>query len=147
VKYTIITLTTVLTMLCCVAPAPASAQAIAGGACRPVAERTGDVGCWIVAHEPVGEFNQSQVFWYLDTFQTREEAEAAKSVRSTVVEALGKVWLLTIENADWRAPGGDRVSNIGPIPISPGIYSAQYMEAVFSPGMTSATHTHSGPEA
>ena len=146
-KNTATALTTVMTMLCSFWSAPALAQAIAGGTCRPVAERTEDVGCWIVAHEPVGEFNQSQVFWHLDNFQTREAAEAAKSARSTVVEALGKVWLLTIENADWRAPGGNRVSDIGPIPISPGIYSAQYMEAVFSPGMTSATHTHAGPEA
>jgi quercetin dioxygenase-like cupin family protein len=26
-------------------------------------------------------------------------------------------------------------------------YSAQYMEAVFTPGMTAPTHRHSGPEA
>lgn len=147
VKATTTTLTTILAMLCCFASAPALAQGIAEGGCKPAAERTQDLGCWIVAHQPVGEFDQSQVFWHLDTFPTRQAAEAAKSVRSTVVEALGKVWLLTIENADWRARGGERVSDIGPIPISPGMYSAQYMEAVFSPGMTSATHTHSGPEA
>ena len=30
-----------------------SAQPVAGGACNPVSERTRDVGCWIIAHEPV----------------------------------------------------------------------------------------------
>jgi len=34
------------------------------------------------------------------------------------------------------------------LPIKAGeIYSAQYMEAIFQPGMTAAAHTHSGPEA
>ena len=39
------------------------------------------------------------------------------------------------------------MAEIGPLPIKPGDYSVQYMEAVFEPGMTSATHRHSGPEA
>ena len=125
----------------------AQAQAVAGGACRPVSERTGEVGCWILANQPVGHIAQSQIFWLLDAYPSREAAEAAKSARGTVVQALGKVWLLTIEDMGWRGPGGERVAQIGPLPISPGAYSAQYMEAVFTPGMTSATHTHAGPEA
>jgi quercetin dioxygenase-like cupin family protein len=65
-----------------------------------------------------------------------------------VVDALGKVWLLSIEQAGWRATGGQRVAEIGPLPVKAGEnYSAQYMEAIFTPGMTSSVHTHSGPEA
>jgi hypothetical protein len=26
--------------------------------CKPVAERTGEVGCWIIAHQPVGQLNK-----------------------------------------------------------------------------------------
>jgi quercetin dioxygenase-like cupin family protein len=125
----------------------ASAQAIPGGVCRPVSERKAEVGCWIIAHLPVGQFTQSQIFWHLDAYPTRDAAEAAKGPRGAVVEALGKVWLLTIEDAGWRASGGERVAEIGPLPISPGNYSAQYMEAVFTPGMTAPAHTHAGPEA
>jgi hypothetical protein len=125
----------------------ASAQDVPGG-CRDVRERKTEVGCWIIANVPVGQFTQSKVFWHLDAYQTRDAAEAAKSsLRSVVVEALGKVWLLTIEDAGWRASGGERVAEIGPLPISPGNYSVQYMEAVFTPGMTARAHTHAGPEA
>lgn len=117
--------------------------------CRPAAERTGDLGCWIMADEAVGRLTQSQVFWYLDVYPSKAAAVAAKGPRGTVVESLGKIWLLTIEEADWQTPSrGQRIAKIGPLPIrADGTYSAQYMEAIFNPGMTSAAHDHSGPEA
>ncbi len=117
-------------------------------ACRPVSERTGEVGCWIMARHPVGQLEQSQVFWHLDTYPTRPAAEAAKGPRSTVIEALGKVWLLTIEDAGWRPSGGERIAEVGPIPITAGeSYIAQYSETILNPGTTTSTHIHSGPEA
>jgi hypothetical protein len=66
-----------------------------------------------------------------------------------VVEALGKFWLLTIEKSEWRPTlKGERVAEIGPIPVNAGgEYSATFMEAIFTPGMTSEVHNHSGPEA
>lgn len=66
-----------------------------------------------------------------------------------VVESLGKLWLLSIEDKGWRPPaGGERIAEIGPLPINATeAYSAQYMEAIFSPGMTAPAHIHSGPEA
>jgi len=65
-----------------------------------------------------------------------------------VVESLGKIWLLTIEKAQWQSPTGKRIAEIGPLPVVDGEeYSAQYMEAILNPGMTSAIHTHPGPEA
>jgi len=126
----------------------ALAQPVPGGVCKPISERTGEVGCWIIAHEPIGQLNQSQVFWHLDVYPTRAAAEEAKGSQGTVVESLGKVWLLTIADADWRPQGGDRIAEIGPLPVTAGEnYSAQYMEAIFTPGMTASAHTHSGPEA
>jgi len=136
-----------LCSLACVLCGEAAAQPIQGGICRPVSERDQEIGCWIISNDPVGEFTGNEVFWHLDNFETREAAEAAKGRRSTVLQALGKIWLLTIEDADWRPSGGQHVGTIGPLPISPGAYTAQYMEAVFTPGMTAPTHTHSGPEA
>jgi quercetin dioxygenase-like cupin family protein len=134
---------------------PAAAQqhhAVGGGGnCRPASERTGELGCWIMADEPVGRLARAQVSWHLDAFPTRAAAEAAKGPGGAVVEALGKVWLMTVADAGWRpAPGGggERVAEIGPLPVTAGeSYSAQYMEAVFTPGMTAPTHVHSGPEA
>ena len=110
-------------------------------------ERDQEVGCWILSNDPIGELSERPVFWHLDSFATREAAEAAKGRRGTVLQALGKVWLLTIEGANWHASGGQHISTIGPLPITPGAYAVQYMEAVFTPGMTAPTHTHSGPEA
>jgi quercetin dioxygenase-like cupin family protein len=126
----------------------AFAQPAPGGVCKLVAERTGEVGCWIIAHDPVGQLTHSQTFWHLDTYATRAQAEAAKGPRGTVVESLGKIWLLSIEDAGWRPPAGERVAEIGPLPvIANKTYSAQYMEAIFTPGMVAPTHTHPGPEA
>jgi quercetin dioxygenase-like cupin family protein len=119
-----------------------------GGACRAVSERTGEVGCWIIAHEALEQLPQPQMVWYLDTFPTRAAAEAAKGPRGTVVEALGKAWLLTIEKTGWQPSSGERVAEIGPLPVVAGEkYSAQYMEVTFTPGMTSSVHRHGGPEA
>ena len=51
-------------------------------------------------------------------------------------------------DAGWKPTGGKRVAEMGPLPIRAGdSYSAQYMEAIFSPGMTAPSHTHPGPEA
>jgi quercetin dioxygenase-like cupin family protein len=87
-------------------------------------------------------------FWHLDRFPTRAAAEAAKRPGAAVVEALGNIWLMTIANAAFRAESGDHIAHIGPLPVSETIdYSATYMEAIFTPGMESSTHTHSGPEA
>ena len=119
------------------------------GVCKPVSQRTTEVGCWIVAHEAVGQLPRSEVYWYLDVYPSREAAEAAKGPRGTVVASLGKVWLLSIEDANWRSPpGGERVAEIGPLQVTAGAnYSAQYLEAIFAPGMTAPAHTHAGPEA
>jgi quercetin dioxygenase-like cupin family protein len=55
---------------------------------------------------------------------------------------------MTIDEEAWRPAKGQRIARIGPLPISAGEkYSAQYMEAIFTPGMTSSVHNHPGPEA
>jgi len=116
--------------------------------CKPMSQRTGELGCWITANAMLGQLPQPPVFWHLDTYSTRAEAQAAMGPRGTVVESLGKVWLLTIDVAGWRPAGGVRVAEIGPLPVSTDArYTAQYMEAVFAPGMTAPAHRHSGPEA
>lgn len=71
------------------------------GVCKPVSERTTEMGCWILVDQPVGRIDQGQIFWHLDVYPTRSTAEKAKGPRGTVIESLGKVWLLTIEKAGW----------------------------------------------
>lgn len=126
---------------------PLLSQPAEGGVCRLASERKTEVGCWILANDDVGVLREPQVVWHLDVYQTRDAALAAKGAHGTVVEALGKVWLLSIEPAGWRPAGAQHVAEIGPIPIHAGdAYSAQYMEAVFTPGMTAPAHRHGGPE-
>ncbi len=116
--------------------------------CRPVSQRTGEVGCWIMIDAALGPLPRAPLFWHLDSYPTRIAAEAAKGPRGTVVESLARVWLFTIERAGWRPPTGERVAEIGPLPVRADLeYSAQYMEAIFTPGMTAPAHHHSGAEA
>lgn len=120
-----------------------------GGICIPMSERAGrEFGCFIVATLAIGPLDAARTFWHLSTFPDRTAAEGARDPRSsTVVESLGKVWLFTIAEAGWRPSGGLHVAEIGPLPVATGVaYTAQYMEAVFRPGMKSIVHRHSGPE-
>src|SRR2546427_3033736 len=67
--------------------------------CRPVSERTGEAGCWIMASEPLGQLSRSAVFWHLDNYPTRAPAEAGKGPPGTVVEAPGEGLAFTIRLA------------------------------------------------
>jgi quercetin dioxygenase-like cupin family protein len=119
-----------------------------GGRCVPVSERAGrELGCYVMVSEVLGRLGQTPVFWHLDVYPNRAEADAAKGPRGTVVQSLGKLWLFTIAEAGWRPSKGEHVAEIGPLPINADTsYTAMYMEAVFQPGMKSAVHRHSGPE-
>ena len=126
------------------------AQGVIGpsGVCKPASMRTQQVGCWIMADDPIGRLTKSSVFWTLDVYRTRPEAEADKGPRGTVLESFGKVWLLNIEYQKSKPTRGSRAAEIGPLSVIPGEqYSVQYMEATFNPGMTAPEHIHSGPEA
>jgi len=125
------------------------------GICRPVVERTSEIGCWILTDHPVGRIAQGDVYWHLDSYADSAEAqramgaEGAAGAHSVIVRSLGKSWLMTIDVAGWRPRHpGVHVADIGPLHVTPGKeYSATFMEAIMTPGMTSSVHRHSGPEA
>lgn len=115
--------------------------------CKPLSQKTGETGCWILANQPLGT-PDNLVYWTIDVFSTKAAAEQAKGDHGIVVESLGKIWLLTIGKKPELYSQGKRVTQIGPLPIEKGrSYSAQYMEATLQPGMVSKTHLHSGVEA
>ena len=119
----------------------AQGVAVEGGVCKPVSHRTQEVGCWILADDQIGQFAGSGVFWYLDGYSTRAAAQMDKGPHGIVIESLGKIWLMTIEGDSWRPPRGNRIARIGPLTITENEkYSAQYMEAVFTRGMTAPEH-------
>jgi quercetin dioxygenase-like cupin family protein len=130
-------------------PTALVAQAQSFGVCKPVAERQSDIGCWILTDKSVGRAKGSEVYWHLDTYRDSVQAERASGGHGVVVRALGKTWLMTIARARPAVShSGTHVASIGPLHVKPGTeYSALFMEAIFTPGMTSAVHRHSGPEA
>ena len=126
----------------------AQGVAVSGDPCKPASTRTQEVGCWILADDPIGQLTRPEVFWHLDAYPSRLAAQADKGPRGVIVESFNKVWLMTIESEVWKSAHGDHIAEIGPLPIVAGEnYSAQYMEADFTPGMTAPAHMHSGPEA
>jgi len=121
------------------------------GICRPVTQRTSEIGCWILTDHSVGRISAGSVYWHLDRYRDSAAAERARGGegRGVVIQSLGKAWLMTIDSAGWRpAHPGVHVADIGPLRVTAGTsYSATFMEAIMTPGMTSAVHRHSGPEA
>jgi hypothetical protein len=101
--------------------------------CVPVGERNGrEVGCYILLSEHLGEIHKNAVFWSLYNFSNRAAAEAVKQPGETVFESLGKIWLSHIGDSGWEVKGGERVAEIGPLHVKPGVnYHAMYMEAIF----------------
>jgi quercetin dioxygenase-like cupin family protein len=88
------------------------------------------------------------VFWTLDVYPDRESAQAASGPGSTVLNALDRVWLLSVGDKPAPSAKGKRMTQIGPLPIKANEeYTAQYRESIMKPGAVSRTHVHSGPEA
>ena len=92
----------------------------ADSVCKPILQRTGDVGCWVITDAPVGVSAQASTYWHLDRYPTRAAASADKGPAGTVFESLGRVWLSTIATQDWRARHGEHVADIGPLPVNAG---------------------------
>jgi quercetin dioxygenase-like cupin family protein len=115
--------------------------------CKPVSQKTGETGCWILTSRPLG-VAEGPVYWTIDVFPTKELAEQEKGPQGTVVASLGKVWLLTVGAKSQVSPHASRVAEIGPLSVAKErAYVARYMEATLQPGMVSETHLHSGIEA
>jgi quercetin dioxygenase-like cupin family protein len=126
----------------------AAAQTEKLESCKPVTERSGPEGCWILASTPLGRLPERPVFWTLDVYPDRESAQAASGPGSTVLNALDQVWLLRVGDKPAPPSKGKRMTQIGPLPIKANEeYTAQYRESIMKPGAVSRTHVHSGPEA
>jgi quercetin dioxygenase-like cupin family protein len=132
-------------ILCLSGTAAAQTQKLES--CKPVVERTAPEGCWILASTPLGKLPERPIYWTLDVYPDRDAAKAAAGTGSTVLEALDRVWLLTVGDKPAPPLKGKRLSQIGPLPVKADEdYTAQYRESIMKPGAVSKTHLHSGPE-
>src|SRR3954451_22615488 len=95
--------------------------ALASPGCVPVAERQIERGCYILVADPLGELPARPLHWHIDAYPSRAAAEAGREPRGTVVEALGRVWLMSIAEAGYRARGGEHGAEIGPLPTTAGM--------------------------
>jgi hypothetical protein len=130
----------------------AAEAAAAQVTCVPVAERAGQaLGCFITAREELGTLpRDSALYWHITAYPSLDAAAAAavKAPRSTAVTSLGRHWLFTIANAEWRPRRGRRMARVGPLPLVDAAgFAAVYMEGIFQPGMQTRAHRHPGMEA
>jgi hypothetical protein len=103
---------------------------------RPLAERK-------VTDLPAGE-----LFWRIETYPSRTDAQAAAGPWSLVAESAGKVWLFTLGAAGSASAGGSKVSEVGPIPrVAAQQYLLRINEASGPPGSVTRVHSHPGSEA
>jgi quercetin dioxygenase-like cupin family protein len=115
--------------------------------CVPVSERQMERGCYVLVSEALGEQPRTPLFWQIDSFPTKAAAESAKGPRGTVMEALGKIWLLSIAEEGYRPTGGTHAAEIGPLLTDAATrYVAAYMQAIMAPGAETGVHHHPGPE-
>src|SRR5215203_428495 len=89
-----------------------------GGTCVAASERaTFQFGCFITARTILRDLPSGPLFWHLDRYPDNAAAEAAKGPNGTVVQSFGTVWLFTIAVAGWKPSTGERVAEIGPLPL------------------------------
>ncbi len=102
----------------------------------------------LLSHKHLPKLPAGPLYWHLDEFRSKADAERSAVQTSSVVESFGSIWLFTLERAAWRPRAGRHVSTIGPLPVKAArTYSAEYLRSVFLPGATAPLHVHSGPEA
>jgi quercetin dioxygenase-like cupin family protein len=111
-------------------------------------ERKGKDGCSIVEKKVLPEGLKGPVYWHIDRFDSAESARAAVGPTSVALVAAGNWWLLTIEPKTSDHHGGRHVTQVGPLHLPPASrYAMQVQSSLFSPGMYSLPHHHSGVEA
>jgi hypothetical protein len=101
-----------------------------------------------LAERKVTELPAGPLFWRLENFSTREQAQAAAGQWGLVAESGGKVWLFTLGPYGGSTAGGTKVAEVGPIAK---VVATQYLlrinEGSGPPGSVTPVHTHPGSEA
>ena len=72
--------------------------------CRPISERTRELGCWIIVDDGVGQLPQAPMFWHLDSYPTRAArlrvSEASGGISSSSVsDGCGRTRWISVSQA------------------------------------------------
>ncbi len=119
----------------------------AGTVCQPANGREGQPGCWVLATAQISP-SATPLYWHVYEIGSDEQARQSAGAPGTIVRALGRTWLMDVAGEEWRASAGRHVASVGPLQLlSTAPHTASFMEATFTPGMSSRIHRHPGPEA
>ncbi len=80
-------------------------------------KRPADTECAILMHKNFAALPQGLLVWRFENFPITEAARNASTLASAVVEAGGKVWLLTLAAKGSRSKGGTFVAKTLHTPI------------------------------
>src|SRR4051812_7028303 len=101
-----------------------------------------------VAEKKVAELPKGPLFWRVEKFPGKAEAQAGSGSHGLVVEAFDNVWLFTLGQQGQASPGAHKVADIGPLPEATAPqYLLRVNEGSGAPGSTTSVHTHPGSEA
>lgn len=129
-----------------------SAQPLSGCDDAPTGRRPAGANCAVLARKQFTTLPEGPLGLRFENFSTTEAAQHAATAASAVVEAAGKVWLLTLGSRGQRSQAGTFVAEVGPVPAVPpaASYVLEVAEAEFGPdqraAVARAVHTHPGPE-
>lgn len=106
-----------------------------------------NVNCALLQRKNIDRLPPGPLVWRFENFSTPGAARTASTPASAVVEAQGKVWLITLGAPGDRSKGATFVAESEPLPPIPAgpSYEIVFGEADLSPGAV-MTHKHSGPE-
>ena len=101
-----------------------------------------------VAEKKVSRLPDGPLYWEVENFDTRAQAEAAAGPTALAAEVRGKDWLFTLGAKDAPTHGGRMVVEIGPVtPIAATQYLLRVNDVVAPAGAHTSTHMHPGSEA
>lgn len=101
-----------------------------------------------LAEKKITELPAGLLYWRIENFSTRAEAEAAAGPVALVAQSGGKIWLFTLGPSGGSSPGGSKVAEVGPLPrVVAKEYLLRINEASGPPGSITTVHTHPGSEA
>jgi len=111
-------------------------------------KRPPNMDCAMLVHAKFSVLPSGPLVWRFENFPTKEAAQNAATPASAVVEATGKIWLLTLSSKGGRSKRGTFVTETDQLPSIPSgpSYEIVVYEADLGPEANVPVHTHSGPE-
>jgi quercetin dioxygenase-like cupin family protein len=111
-------------------------------------KRPPGVACALLLQKKFTSLPPGPLVWRFENFPATKDAQDAGTPASVVVEAAGKIWLLTLAPKGGRTKDATFVAEtemLPPIPSGPS-YEIVVIEADLGPEANVPTHKHSGPE-